>query len=145
MKESEFESYNKTGNMPYEDMGQGKGYKITDMEWEDIPDKEIIYIPEYAYDHLFGMRYVLRENAYSKEDFRTLVRKEKFNWDEKRIDHMAMELFDHVDWQFPEFAIDEGFLGDDEDDVEYVELTERVHSSLYVLPKNKRSKESINY
>lgn len=109
----EFEQYNKTESMPSEWIGQGWGYKETGKEWSDIEDNEIIYIPEYGYDinDTYDGCTVERENAYTKSDFIRLI-KENVKGDD--ADQQAMELFDAVDWQFPESLINEGFFEEEE-------------------------------
>lgn len=105
----EFEYYNKTESMPSEWIGQGYGYKETGKEWNDIEDDEIIYIPEYGYDNndTYDGYTVERKNAYTKNDFKRLIKENNINGD---TDLQAMILFDEVDWQFPESLIDEGFF-----------------------------------
>lgn len=115
---TEFKSHNKTNTMPYEWIGQGYGYKVTDVTWDDLNDDDIIYIPEYAYEKEDdGTTLVSRENTYSKSDFIRLIRE----LDEKYLDigrcvqvkRMAVELFEAVDWQFPESLLYEGFFDED--------------------------------
>lgn len=112
---AQFREYNKLGTMPCEWIGQGYGYKVTDTTWNDLNDDDIIYIPEYAYDKEDdGTILVSREDAYSKRDFLQLIR----NCDDKFLDigrqgqvnRMAEELFDVVDWQYPESLLQEGFF-----------------------------------
>ena len=107
----DFTFYNETKSMPVEWIGQGYGYKETEKEWNDIDDDEIIYIPEYGYndDHT-----VSRNDAYTKSDFIKLT-SDFMNTTDKTvqsedIEQLAMELFDAVDWQYPESLIDEGFF-----------------------------------
>ena len=112
---AEFNNYNKTNTMPREWIGQGYGYKVTDTAWNDLNDDDIIYIPEYGYDKEDdGTVFVSREDAYSKNDFIQLIRE----LDEKyrdigrcvQVKRMAAELFETVDWQFPESLLYEGFF-----------------------------------
>ena len=106
----EFNCYNRTNTMPSEWIGQGYGYKDTSKEWNNINDDDIIYIPECAY--VGGT--VDRDDAYSKQDFKRIIRSlnNKYN-DVARhntVDRMAMELFEAVDWQFPESLLNEDFF-----------------------------------
>ena len=111
---SEFKEYNKTNTMPCEWIGQGYGYKVTDTAWNDLNDDEIIYIPEYGYERKEGKHFVERADAYTKRDFIQLIR----NYDDKfldigrqgQVDRMARELFEAVDWQYPESLLQEGFF-----------------------------------
>lgn len=112
---AEFNNYNRTNTMPYEWIGQGYGYKVTDTAWNDLNDEDIIYIPEYAYEKEDdGTILVSRENAYSKRDFIRLIHE----LDEKYLDigrcvqvnRMAAKLFEAVDWQYPESLLNEGFF-----------------------------------
>lgn len=112
---AEFKNHNKTNTMPYEWIGQGYGYKVTDTTWDDLNDDDIIYIPEYAYEKEDdGTILVNRENAYSKSDFIQLIRE----LDDRYLDigrqvevkRMAMELFEALDWQYPESLLNEGFF-----------------------------------
>lgn len=113
MKLSEFEQYNKNKNVPRDWIGQGDGYKDCDFDWDNGDPSDIIYIPEYGYvdeDTTVGNT-VERINAYSKNDFINAVR-EMFEFDkikvsEKDIDGIAYEVFDTVDWQFPESLLNE--------------------------------------
>lgn len=115
---TQFREYNKLGTMPCEWIGQGYGYKVTDIDWNDLNDDDIIYIPEYAYKKEDdGTTLVSKEDAYSKNDFIRLIRE----LDEKYLDvgrcvqvnKMAAELFEAVDWQFPESLLYEGFFEED--------------------------------
>ena len=111
---AEFRQHNKLGTMPQNWIGQGYGYKLTEKEWNDLDDDEIIYIPEYAYDTGEETLFVDRENAYTKRDLIQLIR----NCDDKFLDigrqgqvnRMAKELFEAVDWQYPESLLQEGFF-----------------------------------
>lgn len=112
---AQFREHNKLGTMPCDWIGQGYGYKVTDTAWDDLNDEDIIYIPEYGYDKEGdGTILVSRENAYSKNDFIRLIHE----LDEKYLDigrctqvkRMATELFEAVDWQFPESLLNEGFF-----------------------------------
>lgn len=110
---AEFRQHNKLGTMPCDWIGQGYGYK-SEKKWDYIELDEIIYIPEYGYDTGEETPFVDRENAYTKRDFIQLIR----NCDDKFLDirrqgqvnRMAKELFEAVDWQFPESLLDEGFF-----------------------------------
>lgn len=109
MKLSEFEQYNKNKNVPRDWIGQGYGYKDPDFDWDNGDPSDIIYIPEYGYSDEDTT--VERKNAYSKKDFINAVR-EMFEFDkikvsEKDIDGIAYEVFDTVDWQFPESLLNE--------------------------------------
>lgn len=90
----EFNRHNELRDMPYEWIGQGYGYKNTEFDWVNGNDDEIIYIPEHAYEDDI----VERDCAYSKRDLINLC----FGNESK-----ALELFDEVDWQFPETLLDE--------------------------------------
>jgi hypothetical protein len=94
--------------MPYEWIGQGFGYK-TDKNWDDIPDDEIIYIPEYAYENINNAD---EDDVYTKADFRRLAR--EYEWEhehtDEEIERIAEELFESCDWQHPESLIDEGWF-----------------------------------
>ena len=111
---AEFKEYNRTNTMPCEWIGQGYGYK-SEKEWNCIDLDEIIYIPEYGYNDITQST-ADRENVYSKRDFIQLIR----NCDDKFLDigrqgqvkRMAAELFEAVDWQFPESLLYEGFFDD---------------------------------
>ena len=111
---AEFRQHNKLGTMPQNWIGQGYGYKLTEKEWNDLDDDEIIYIPEYGYEREEGKRFVERADAYTKRDFIQLIR----NCDDKfldigrqgQVDRMAKELFEAVDWQYPESLLQEGFF-----------------------------------
>lgn len=98
---AEFTEYNKQHTMPREWIGQGYGYKA---KWNPDSPTDIIYIPEYGYedtlydeDEVAGDM-VLRENAYSYEDFMRIC-----DGNEKK----AHALFDNVDWQTPDSVLDE--------------------------------------
>lgn len=116
----EFEFYNETEEMPCFNIGQGYGYKVyLDEKWEDIPEDEIIYIPEYGYENSSGTK-AKRENAYTKEDFREAVRRYIKDYtetgrenDAATVEFCARDLFDSVDWQFPETLLDEGWIDDE--------------------------------
>ena len=110
----DFDLYNMNKEMPYEDIGQGNGYKDVDFDWETGNPTDIIYIPEYGYD---SNGCVKREDAFSKNDFIKLVQ----DWlddtghkaFDKEIEQMAHTIFDIVDWQFPSSLIDgDGILDD---------------------------------
>ena len=111
---AQFKEHNKLGTMPCEWIGQGYGYKLTEKEWNDLDNDEIIYIPEYGYEREEGKRFVERADAYTKRDFIQLIR----NCDDKfldigrqgQVDRMAKELFEAVDWQYPESLLQEGFF-----------------------------------
>lgn len=105
----EFKEYNNSNSMPKEWIGQGYGYKLEE-NWEDIPDDDIIYIPEYAYD---GYN-VKRCDAYSKEDFRQLAR--DYDIAENLVDAYAKDVFYTVDWQFPETLMEEDRMYSDEEE-----------------------------
>ena len=104
---TEFNNHNKNNTMPCEWIGQGYGYKLME-NWDDINDDDIIYIPEYAYEKGTedGKVTISRGDAYSKNDFKKVIRE----LDDKycdigrcaEVDRMAAELFDMVDWQYPE-------------------------------------------
>lgn len=113
---TQFREYNKLGTMPCEWIGQGYGYK-TDTAWDDLNDDDIIYIPEYGYDKKDdGTVFVSRNDAYSKRDFIQLIRE----LDDRYLDigrqvevkRMAAELFEAVDWQYPESLLNEEFFED---------------------------------
>jgi len=87
----DFNVYNRFKTMPYQWIGQGYGYKT---EWNPKHPDDIIYIPEYGYE---GNK-VERENAYSYTDFVKLC--------DGNI-HLAENLFNSLDWQFPESLLDE--------------------------------------
>ena len=77
-------------------IGQGYGYKnmsplLRTESWSGIPDDEIIYIPESAYDNGFLDPF----GVYTKRDFIELA------------GSRARELFDYCDWQSPEAAWNE--------------------------------------
>ena len=116
---TEFNSYNSTKTMPRGWIGQGYGYAM-DIQWETTPDDEIIYIPEYGYE-VFGdgSLTVKRENAYSKADIRKAVREyiiseydEKLAADDALVDSFARDVYEGLDWQFPESLIYEGYMDD---------------------------------
>lgn len=111
MTRQEFNRLNGTKDMPYEWIGQGFGYK-TDKDWDDIPDDEIIYIPEYGYSGYKDMNTVDEYNAYTKADFRKLAR--EYGWEhnhtDKEIEDIARDLFESCNWQFPESLIGEGWF-----------------------------------
>lgn len=110
---AQFREYNKLGTMPCTWIGQGYGYK-SEKEWDYIDLDEIIYIPEYGYEREEGKRFVERADAYTKRDFIQLIR----NCDDKfldigrqgQVDRMARELFEAIDWQYPESLLQEGFF-----------------------------------
>lgn len=115
---AEFKEYNRTNTMPCEWIGQGYGYKVTDTTWDDLNDDDIIYIPEYAYEKEDdGTTLVSKEDTYSKNDFIRLIRE----LDEKYLDvgrcaqvkRMTAELFEAVDWQYPESLLNEGLFFED--------------------------------
>jgi hypothetical protein len=93
----EFNSNNIQHNMPCESIGQGCGYK---SRWDLENPDDIIYIPEHAYEKNEDGT-INRDDAYSVRDFLRLTN--------NRI-AKAKELFEYVDWQYPETVIDEGFL-----------------------------------
>lgn len=111
---AEFKEYNRTNTMPCEWIGQGYGYK-SEKEWDYIDLDEIIYIPEHGYNDITQST-ADRENVYSKRDFIQLIRE----LDDRYLDigrqvevkRMAAELFEAVDWQFPESLLNEGFFED---------------------------------
>lgn len=105
MTQKEFDYYNETNTMPQFWIGQGWGYK-EHTAWDEMEDDEIIYIPEYAYNRE-GV--IDRINAYSKEDFKQLIR-ELNKFPEEKVDGYACELWEAVDWQFPTTLIEEGWL-----------------------------------
>lgn len=102
---TEFKAHNKAGTMPCEWIGQGDGYKAME-DWNDLNDDDIIYIPEYGYDKEDGKILVSRGDAYSKNDFKKVIRELDDRYKDigrcTEVDRMAMELFDMVDWQYPE-------------------------------------------
>ena len=101
----EFNKYNTTGTMPREWIGQGYGYKA-DIDWSTVNQDDIIYIPEYGYEE---NNTVKRENAYSKRNFIEVAARYKIEFNMQSV--YAENLFDAVDWQFPESLVEEGFLG----------------------------------
>lgn len=115
MTRQEFNRLNGTRYMPYEWIGQGYGYKLIDKKWDDMPDDEIIYIPEYAYENMDTVDEV---NAYTKTEFRRLTR--EYEWEnehtDEEIERIAEELFESCDWQFPESLINEGWFDDYEEE-----------------------------
>ena len=115
MKLSEFEKHNRNKDMPREWIGQGWGYK-EEKAWDEIDNDEIIYIPEYGYT---DDGTVDRENAYNKRDLREVVKQTYPKLKGERLDTLASILFNSIDWQFPETAIDEDWLLDDETKDEY--------------------------
>ena len=105
----QFNYYNETKSMPQDWIGQGYGYKA-DFDWDNGNPDDIFYIPEFAYEEGESgnsIPVVPRGSAYSKNDFLRLA---------NGNDAGALELFEWVDWQFPESARDEGFFEDEEDD-----------------------------
>ena len=77
-------------------IGQAYGYKnmsplLRTESWSGVPDDEIIYIPESAYDNGF----LDPLGVYTKRDFIELA------------GNRARELFDYCDWQSPEAAWNE--------------------------------------
>lgn len=111
----EFNSYNETLSMPKEDIGQGNGYKA-DVDWDMVNMSDIIYIPEYGYE---DTNFVKRTNAYTKQDLIDVVKYACENIkDDRKIDHIAMTLFEELDWQFPTSLLDDwitsGVLSEDE-------------------------------
>ncbi len=112
---TEFNKYNETETMPYEWIGQGYGYKYTEKDWEDIDNDEIIYIPEYGYEDEVDGFVVNRENAYNKRDLREVVKNKYPKVKGELLDRLACLLFDAIDWQFPETAIEEEWLYNEED------------------------------
>lgn len=95
----EFETYNRIHNMPYKPIGQGMGYK---SQWDPERPDDIIYIPENAYEE-YGDGTIIRGHAYSVRDFLALT--------DDNI-QKAKELYEFVDWQYPETVIEEGTLKD---------------------------------
>lgn len=79
--------YDEIVELPFEDIGQGYGYKNTEA-YEGGADY-ICYIPEYCYDQDTFRLDV--DCCYSKMDFLELTGNEE----------MARELFYAVDWQHP--------------------------------------------
>ena len=70
-------------------IGQGYGYKTLSLlpeDWASLPDDEIIYIPEAAYDK----NYLEPDDVYSKRNFTDIA------------GARACELFFACDWQTPE-------------------------------------------
>lgn len=109
---AEFRQHNKLGTMPCDWIGQGYGYK-SEKKWDYIDLDEIIYIPEYAYNE-DDDNVVSRDNAYSKSDFVGLIREIDDRYKDismcNAVNRMAEELFDILDWQFPESLLNEGFF-----------------------------------
>lgn len=64
----EFNEHNKNNTMPKEWIGQGYGYKAG-IEWDQVNEKDIIYIPEFAYEDCP----IKRGCAFSKHDFINMV------------------------------------------------------------------------
>ncbi len=93
----EFNKHNVQHNMPYEFIGQGCGYK---SHWDPEKLDDIIYIPEHAYEKNEDGT-INRDDAYSVRDFFKLT---------NNCIAKAKELFEYVDWQYPETVINEGFL-----------------------------------
>lgn len=73
------------------DIGQGYGYKIDsqDVYKPDFDENIVIYIPEFSYDVMDNMP----EDAYTLKDFIEIC-----NGDREQ----ALDLFESVDWQYPE-------------------------------------------
>ena len=94
----QFHKHNDNHDMPYNWIGQGYGYKDNEFDWDNGNPTDIIYIPEYGYDWDGEQCYVVRENAYSKEDFIDLCDGDKGR---------ALFIFEAVDWQYPETFYDE--------------------------------------
>ena len=114
---TQFRKYNKLGTMPCEWIGQGYGYKVTDTAWDDLNDDDIIYIPEYGYDKKDdGTVFVSRNDAYSKNDFIQLIMELDDRYRDigrcVQVKRMAAELFEAVDWQYPESLLNEEFFED---------------------------------
>lgn len=113
----EFNKYNETKTMPYENIGQGNGYKDYDFDWENGNSKDIIYIPEYGYEKDGTVK---RENAYSKQDIIDAVKEccsPEDSKKTKKISTFAQNVFDTADWQFPTTLIDEwNYMFDSEDE-----------------------------
>lgn len=112
---AQFRGYNKLGTMPYEWIGQGYGYKVTDTAWDDLNDDDIIYIPEYGYDKKDdGTILVSRNDAYSKSDFIQLIMELNDRYRDigrcVQVKRMAAELFEALDWQYPESLLNEDFF-----------------------------------
>lgn len=88
------------GNLPNEyipeDIGQGCGYKA-DVLFENVPNDIVIYIPEYGYTEGENPT-PIKDCIYTKADFINIC-----NGNEK----LAEELFEDVDWSFPETLWDE--------------------------------------
>ena len=110
MTESQFNDFNERHTMPQFWIGQGYGYKDCSKDWDDIDDDEIIYIPESGYIE----REVVRTDAYSKRDFIDLIEMKYPRANEELKNRIAEMLFQAVDWQFPETALDEEWLLDDD-------------------------------
>jgi hypothetical protein len=113
---AQFREYNKLGTMPCEWIGQGYGY-ITDNAWNELNDDDIIYIPEYGYDKKDdGTVFVSRNDAYSKSDFIQLIMELDDRYRDigrcVQVKRMAAELFEAVDWQYPESLLNEEFFED---------------------------------
>ena len=108
MTQKEFDYYNETNTMPKFWIGQGWGYKEY-TPWDEMGDDEIIYIPEYGYNDYNSEDVVDRMNAYSKEDFKQLIR-ELNKFPEEKVEDYAYELWEAVDWQFPTTLIEEGWF-----------------------------------
>lgn len=84
-------------------IGQGYGYKNLSLrpeDWASLPDDEIIYIPEAAYDK----GYLELDDVYTKRDFEAIA------------GARACGLFFSCDWQTPEALWREWEIDDENED-----------------------------
>ena len=99
----EFNEHNKNNTMPKDWIGQGYGYKAG-IEWDQVNENDIIYIPDLAYEDCT----VKRGCAFSKRDFINMVADLlPENTSTKDIDEVAYKVFETVDWQFPTSVVGE--------------------------------------
>lgn len=80
--------YDEIENLPFEDIGQGYGFKSEAAF--DAGDDLVCYIPEYCYDD--ETLELEPDSCYTKADFLELTGDEE---------EKARELFAAVDWQHP--------------------------------------------
>lgn len=121
MTKKEFAEYNYIKAMPRDWIGQGYGYKA---EWDPAKPDDIIYIPESAYFEFDG---VTAQDGYSMNDFVKLT-----NGNVEK----AKELFEYIDWQYPDSALDE-VMTDEEREAKETKRMERIRE------ENKKIAEAI--